>query len=139
MNIKDFLKQTDVQEALQQEDLRSVFDMFRKINGKNSLTLLTEFFYEHNIDPLEYMYTIPNYMFSDLDITSLSIPPTITGIDSFAILRCEELEILRIPSSVVFIGNNAIVGCPKVTIECEADSTIHNWCIMTGRKFKIIE
>jgi hypothetical protein len=53
------------------------------------------------------------------NVTSVSIPSTVTSIGDFAFAGCERLSSVSIPASVVNIGKNAFQGCTNL-----ADITI---------------
>lgn len=137
--LKNFLQEDRVQKALEADDLNMVYQLYHECFGRRAAyTPLTEFLLSYNINPLDYMDFIPSYFLYDSDITTLKIPTTIKGIDSFSICRCGELLSIEMPSSITFIGTNAIVGSPNLIIKCEKYSYAHRWCLDTAKKFEII-
>lgn len=77
-------------------------------------------------------YTIPEGViivgkeaFDYAKITSITIPNTVTTIESSAFENCKNIQILEIPNSVITIGSSAFSGCDKldnVTMSSEVSS-----------------
>lgn len=68
--------------------------------------------YYHNEKKLTH---IGNGVFRDrTDLKSITLPPTITSIDSYAFSGCSNLEAINIPTSVTAIGENAFSNCDKI-------------------------
>jgi hypothetical protein len=59
--------------------------------------------------------TIPNCAFRGIQITSITLPPSITSIDYEAFGYCSSLKSINIPSSVTNIGGGAFNGCTGLT------------------------
>jgi hypothetical protein len=49
------------------------------------------------------------------NLTSVTIPDSVTSIGTGAFYGCDKLTSITIPDSVTFIGNNAFYGCAKLT------------------------
>ncbi len=58
---------------------------------------------------------IPNYMFSGSDITSVTMPSSVTSIGECAFYNCTSLTSVTIGDSVTTIGNNAFYNCASLT------------------------
>ncbi|MBQ8344224.1 MAG: leucine-rich repeat domain-containing protein, partial [Clostridia bacterium] len=61
------------------------------------------------------------------ELTSVTIPSSVTSIDSHAFSHCEKLESIIIPSSVTHISKNAFYGNENLTVYCEATSKPDGW------------
>ena len=68
-------------------------------------------------------YTFKNYT----EITSVTIPDSVTTIGDFAFYNCSSLTSIYIPSSVSTIGSSAFEDCSNLTIYCEASSRPDDW------------
>lgn len=106
MAIKDFLQEPDIQQLLEAEDLDEIY---KKFNYKN--LYLTNFFLENNINPLDYMTSIPVDMYSHLKIENIIVPNNIKYIASDAFSNCPNLKSVTISDSVASIGDDAFKWC----------------------------
>ena len=62
-----------------------------------------------------YKYnTMPWYNYN-LNITSITIPDSITSIGNYAFYKCTKFTSINIPDSVTSIGNSAFNGCTSLT------------------------
>lgn len=75
----------------------------------------------------DYQVTeIGNQSFQGADIENITIPSSVTNIESFAFSNCDILEKISIPASVTNIGDNAFYGCVKLTsIDVDEDNAIY--------------
>ena len=85
-----------------------------------------------NCESLKYVYlnkikTLGSSCFSACtNLTSITIPDSVTKIGSSAFYSCPELESITIPNSVTSIGSSAFYGCGKMT---RVDITdLSTWC-----------
>ena len=75
--------------------------------------------------------TIGHFAFQNSAVTSVTIPDSVTVIQSCAFYNCGNLETIRIPVSVTFIGDLAFAGCPSsMTVTYSGSKTL--WDSMTG-------
>ena len=75
--------------------------------------------------------TIGHFAFQNSAVTSVTIPDSVTVIQSCAFYNCGNLETIRIPVSVTFIGDLAFAGCPSsMTVTYSGTKT--QWDSMTG-------
>lgn len=76
------------------------------------------YFYDINhvdINPNANIDTIGNYAFSNLkNLQSVSIPNTVTKIDSNAFEKCTSLKTINLPDTVTSIGSSAFDGCTNL-------------------------
>ena len=70
---------------------------------------------------------VPKEAFKYAQLQYISLPDTVTYIESFAFSTCDELKAVYIPASVTEIGENAFVGLKNCTIYCEAPSKPDGW------------
>jgi hypothetical protein len=61
------------------------------------------------------------------NLTSLTLPNSITRISGKAFKDCSNLERIVIPNSVTYIEKNTFEGCKNLTIYCEATSKPKDW------------
>ncbi len=128
-DVIEFLKSQE--KELRKNDLESVY----KHTAPKRAPILTKFFLDHGIDPLEHVRFIPCGYAYGLDSyynKKIVIPDNIEAIDSAAFFECKAKE-LYIPSSVTYIRTNAfsfsdlekifIDGCPVF------GKDVFDWCI----------
>ena len=70
---------------------------------------------------------VPKEAFKYAQLQYISLPDTVTHIESFAFSTCDELKAVYIPASVTEIGENAFIGLKNCTIYCEAQSKPDGW------------
>ena len=111
--LKSFLKLKSIQEYLQDNDLESVYLLWRRQGGSNQL--LTTFFLQNDINPLEYMSYIVDGMFKGIAfINSIDLSDTqIEQIDSLAFEDCLMLKDINL-GNVKYIGIGAFSGCSSL-------------------------
>ncbi len=69
--------------------------------------------------------SISPWAFAGAQITSVSIPASVTSIGDFAFMYCTSLESITIPASVTSIGNSAFEGCTSLkSVFMLANSTV---------------
>lgn len=134
MDIKEFLKETEVQTLLEENNLDKIYQMLTDFEPSE----LTEFLMSIDVDPLQYVTKIVNYMFyrshvihikltnnitsigkgafdQCRNLRSMTIPDTVTSIGNYAFYICDNLTSITIPDSVNSIGSHAFDGCKKLT------------------------
>lgn len=72
---------------------------------------LTEVLLACDINPLEYLKTVPRKFAAGSTIEEIVIPSNIEGIQDDAFDQCKSLKHIKIPDSVKFIGNFAFYDC----------------------------
>lgn len=96
--------------------------------------VLTQIFINAQLNPLDYMHSIPDYYmacdFSPYDISYkgeivVNIPNNITSIGEEAFYKCTNLTSIAIPNSVVTIDRLAFSGCTSLTSVTIPDSVEH--------------
>ena len=58
---------------------------------------------------------IPDYAFSGTGITSITIPPSVKSIGSYAFFGCANLNNVTIPNSVTTLGTNIFEACKTIS------------------------
>ena len=134
MDIKEFIRQDDIQKLLAAENLDGIYEECH-VDSRNKLT---EFFLHNNINPLDYVTIIYNQMYSKLTITEIIIPNHIISIYDLAFYDCKSLISITIPNSVKYITFYAFIHCPNLTIKCEENSYAHNYALENNIKFELI-
>lgn len=162
--IKEFLRRPRVQEALAKNDLDVVYNL---INYEWSVDFspndLTEYLYSINVNPLEYVTHIHDYMFMSFDsMIEIHISGNIKSIGEYAFKDCVELERVYIDDGLENISTAAFIKCvnlkhisipPTVqkielfafqkcnfrnmTIQCEENSVAHQLAQDMGLKVQL--
>ena len=128
--LNDFLKETDIQKALSENNLDYVYHMYSRKWGKAAPpTPLTEFLLNNNINPLDYMSKIFPYMYYKLKIRTIEIPEWIDTIDDFAFLGCNQLEKVICRHPINSLGKGIFSGCYNLTVYCNEDSSLADYCL----------
>ena len=106
MNIKEFFRQEDIQEALSNNDLDYVYG-----ENRDEPQIITKFLLSAGIDPIDYITAIFEGMYENVSILSVSIPQIITHIERYGFAWCGDLVEINIPDTVVWIGKGAFEYC----------------------------
>ena len=77
---------------------------------------VTEYLLKAGINPLEYLFSLPEFYLADTFIENFIVPQKITEIGEFAFFRCSKLNSITIPDSVNSIGQFAFAECSNLTI-----------------------
>lgn len=115
--IKHMLQRPEMQAALADNNLFEVYSFASMLSPA-----LTEFFYDIDIDPLEYLDEVPNYMFKNWKDMSFIELIEIKSIGSNAFENCNDLKYV-VMDDVEVIYDEAFKGC--VSLE---EITIPNNC-----------
>ena len=86
-------------------------DAYNLVDDASSIGKLTEIFLAAGLEPLEYMQAVPDYYLCLSDISSVTIPNTVTSIGMNAFYDCKKLTSITIPDSVTSINANAFNWC----------------------------
>ena len=71
-------------------------------------------------------------------LTSVSLPSTLTSIGDCAFDGCSSLNSITIPSSVTNIGDSAFDGCNDLKIRCSEGSAAHDYAVENGIDYELI-
>ena len=113
MQIKEFLRRADIQDLLNENNLDEIYRIWFDELG-NDVFILTAFFVDNDIQPLEYMSGTLPYMFLNTKIKNIVIPSNITYISRGCFSHCFELETIELPEGVTYIGDSAFYNCYKL-------------------------
>lgn len=98
---------------------------------------------EVNIPPDVYQHkvvAIADYVFlRNTNITSVTVPDTVTTIGNSAFYGCNNLERIVIPASVISFGNSVFANCENITIECYSGSTAETYAINNNTPYILID
>ena len=86
-------------------------DAYNLVNDASSIGKLTEIFLAAGLEPLVYMQAVPDYYLCLSNISSVTIPNTVTSIGINAFYACKKLTSITIPDSVTSINANAFNWC----------------------------
>ena len=84
---------------------------YNLVDDASSIGKLTELFLAAGLEPLVYMQEVPDYYLCLSDISSVTIPNTVTIIGMYAFYDCKKLTSITIPNSVTSIDASAFDGC----------------------------
>lgn len=119
--LKDFLQNDDVQQALVDGDINKLYELFSGPSSRNRMAYysviykLTYLLYSIGIDPLLYLNHIPDNFLGRASIKSIVIPGNIVSIGKKAFQECKNLTTVVIEDGVKSIKDYAFVGCTKLT------------------------
>ena len=116
--LKKFLSKPEVQEALKDFNIESLYNLYAvyiRDNWVGDLSILTKLLNTLNIDPLAYLDYIPDYFLRESEIKSIIIPSHIKSIGRDAFSGCTSLTSVTIPDSVTSIGLGAFCECSSLT------------------------
>jgi hypothetical protein len=115
MNIREFLKEENIQKLLEEDELDKVYYEFTKRVSLTEVADLTMFLLNMGINPLDYMSFVAPFMFVGLEIRNIDMSNNITEISARAFAFCNELKEIVIPNSVHSIGRRAFQNCQSLT------------------------
>jgi len=82
-------------------------------HSSNTEVVIPSEVYDHPV------ISIKNYTFlRNTEITSVTVPDSVTQIGNSAFYGCTNLETIMIPSSVTELGNSVFANCENLTIIC---------------------
>ena len=89
--------------------------LYKEWSKNNGPQTLTKLFLISDVSFLEYLEKIPRRCFIGVQITSITIPDSITSIGPHAFVNCFSLKSITIPDSVTSIGDYAFLNCKSLT------------------------
>lgn len=162
--IEQFLRRDKIQDLLAQDNLDEIYEYINYNHTDFSVSDFTDYLYGIDIDPLDYVTKVHDYMYSKLDtMAHIHIPGHIKSIgehaftdcvsmeeviidegvkqiDSGAFTNCYAMEKLVIPSSVEEIELFAFFKCNlrKLVIYCKENSVAHQLAVDMGINFELM-
>lgn len=115
--LKKFLSKPEVQEALKDFNIESLYNLYVvyiRDNWVGDLSILTRLLNTLNIDPLNYLDYVPDYFLCGSEIKSITIPSHIKSIGHNAFCECSSLTSITIPDNVTSIGGSAFLKCSSL-------------------------
>lgn len=70
---------------------------------------------KHNIAFVGEVTNLGEYCFKDTGLTSITIPPSVTGLKTYCFGNCTGLTLITIPPSVTKLGTSCFDGCTGLT------------------------
>lgn len=112
--LKMLLSESEIQEALRKSDFNTLYRELQEKVPYSGVGEFTQLLVNLNIDPLNYLDSIPNSFLTSTSIKNINIPDHITSIDEFAFAHCGSLTSITIPNSVTSISSYVFTHCEKL-------------------------
>lgn len=134
MDIKEFLKDQEIQALLEDGRLEEIYSKLPLSNRPQ----LTKFLMDIGIEPIDYLHKIITAMYYQLPITNIEIPDSVASIGTNAFERCTSLETIKLPKNLYTIQSCAFYGCDslKEVIIPEGTNTISKYAFAMCRNLK---
>lgn len=119
--LKDFLHNDDVQQALADKDIDKLYKLFSGSSSHNRMVYsnvvykLTYLLYSIGVDPLLHLNHIPNNFLRHAGIKSIVVPGNIISVGKGAFQDCNNLITVVIEDGVKSINSYAFYSCAKLT------------------------
>ena len=114
-NLKEFLNQEDIQEALASYNFKYIYEQLDKLSNQwEYIPKFTELMLSVGYNPLDYMDYVPDFFLYDSSIKEFTIPNHIARIDVAAFKGCINLTNITIPDKVTSIGTSAFYECSNL-------------------------
>lgn len=107
-NNRDIINSGDIRTLYDHDHLRALHIF------AGTISEITQLMYKIGIDPLNYLYEIPEYFLMGSKIKTFTIPNHITTIYRGAFRDCELLESIIIPDKIDTIGLGAFANCKSL-------------------------
>ena len=132
-NLKEFLNQEDIQEALASYNFKYIYEQLDKLSNQwEYIPKFTELMLSVGYNPLDYMDYVPaQYLFSG-HIKEIEIPNHIKSIGMYAFKGCKNLTKVEIPNQVMRIEDGTFKDCSNLVDVTIPDNITH---IGTGAFF----
>lgn len=115
LDIKEFLKEPDIQEILAADDLDTVYqESMKRIPIDTVPGMLNDFLSSIGINSLDYVTEIYPHMYQMSDIEQIVIPTSVKRIGEQAFLFCEELTTVSIPNTITRLPKDVFSHCYKL-------------------------
>ena len=112
---REFLE--DNKDILNAGDIRTLYD-YDHLRAPHIfagiIPEVTQLMYKIGVDPLKYLYEVPEYFLMGSKIKTFTIPDHITAIYNSAFRDCELLESIVIPDKIDTIGTAAFANCKSL-------------------------
>ena len=118
---KNFLKRSDIQEALENNDLHYFYDLLitevcEDKMDTSSVSYITHMLYDCGINIFDYISFVPSYAFCHQSLNYINIPKNVKNIHSCA-FECTELKEITIPGNVQLIGDSCFYNSSIEMVE----------------------
>lgn len=113
--LKKFFEDIKVQDALNNNDFSFLYNKIAGQFHESEVSFITSAFLNSDIDPLLYLYAVPeNYMFMKDDLGTLALPDNILRIRGRAFFASSIMHV-KLPDKLYYIGDMAFFGCDKLS------------------------
>ena len=112
MNLERFLRNPQIQELLEENNLDDVYWEYNNLGG--DVSELTRFFIKNNIDLLKYLTFIPVSTYWNTNVENIEIPSNIKAIHKDAFAECDSLKEIIIYDGLTAIEEFAFDGCENL-------------------------
>lgn len=108
-SIKNFLKEPEVQGYLESNNLDPLYEYFD--DTPELRRELTNFLLKLNINPIEYVTNTYPQMYSNTNITKITIPETILYIKPYCFENCKNLRFVTLHEGLKALYESVFEGC----------------------------
>lgn len=112
MSLERFLRNPQIQELLEENNLDSVYWEYDNLGG--DVSELTKFFIRNNIDLLNYLTFIPESAYYNTNVENIEIPSNIKAIHINAFAECDSLKEVIIYDGLTAIEEFAFYDCENL-------------------------
>ena len=113
-SLKRFLSEPDITNLINNNEWEEVYHSLLGSEIANIIPELTLLLLEAGINPLLYLDIVPEYYLCDTNITTFTIPESVSYIRYHAFSYCEKLKEIKLPNSLKIIEPHSFNSCTSL-------------------------